>query len=374
MPKPRLILVALLLAAWGLGAQRSTPPGIITLPAGGGALAVGDLNHDGRQDIVTAQREGATIFLGDGRGRFVPAPGSPFAAGSNPSDLALGDFDENGWLDVAVANHETSYATLLLGNGRGGLSTPMRTPVPSRPHPHGVAVGDFTGDRHLDFAIESWEEHAVLVFPGDGRGAFSKEPQRLTVGRMPYWKLRAGDLDADGMHDLVTTNLEGGNVSVLCSDRSGALQPAREIGTARSPFAVAIGDVNGDGRADLAIAHRWGGLDPDRDGLTLLIGRGNCDFAATAESPMKVGTSPTGVAIGDFDGDGIGDVATANMAGNDVTLMLGGRSGLRQANGSPFSVGNGPLAVLLRDLNGDGKADIITGNGASNDISVIVSP
>jgi hypothetical protein len=374
MPKPRLILVAGLLAAWGFGAQRSTPGGIVTLPAGGGALAVGDLNHDGRKDIVTARHDGATVFLGDGRGRFAPAAGSPFAAGSNPSDLTLGDFNEDGRLDVAIANHETGYSTLLLGNGRGGLAAPIQMAVPSRPHPHGVAAGDFNGDRHLDFAIESWEESKVLVFPGDGRGAFSKEPQRLTVGRMPYWKLRAGDLDADGMHDLVTTNTEGGSVSVLCSDRSGALQPAREIGTARSPFAVAIGDVNGDGRADLAIAHRPGGLDPDRDGLTLLIGRGNCDFVATAESPMKVGASPTGVAIGDFDGDGLGDIATANMTSHDVTLMLGGRSGLRPARGSPFPAGQGPLAVALADLNGDGKADIVTGNGASNDISIILSP
>jgi hypothetical protein len=89
---------------------------------------------------------------------------------------------------------------------------------------------------------------------------------------------------------------------------------------------------------------------------------------------MKVGASPTGVAIGDFDGDGLGDIATANMTSHDVTLMLGGRSGLRPARGSPFPAGQGPLAVALADLNGDGKADIVTGNGASNDISIILSP
>jgi hypothetical protein len=374
MPKTRLILVGVLLSAWGLAAQRSTPPGIVTLPVGGGALTVGDLNHDGRQDIVTAQRDGVTVFLGDGGGRFAPAAGSPFAAGSNPSDLALGDFNEDGRLDIAIANHETSYSTVLVGNGRGGLAAPIQIPVPSRPHPHGVAAGDFNGDRHLDFAIESWAENTVLVVHGNGKAAFAREPERLAVGRVPYHKLRAGDLNADGRDDLVTTNTEGGSVSVLCTDRSGALQPAREIVTARSPFAIAIGDVNGDRYPDLAVAHRWGGVDPNLDGLTVLIGSGNCAFAPSPESPLKVGTSPTDVAIGDFDGDGIGDVATANMGSDDVSLFHGSRSRLRPAQGSPFSVGKGPVAIRLRDVNSDGKADIVTGNGGSSDLSVVISP
>jgi hypothetical protein len=97
-------------------------------------------------------------------------------------------------------------------------------------------------------------------------------------------------------------------------------------------------------------------------------------FARSPESPQKVGASPTAVAIGDFDGDGVGDIATANMASDDVTILLGGPSGLRPARGSPFAVGKGPTAIALGDLNGDGKADIVTGNGASDDLSVVMSP
>ena len=159
----------------------------------------------------------------------------------------------------------------------------------------------------------------------------------------------------------------------MCTDRGGALQPVKEIAIARSPFAVAIGDVNGDRRLDLAVAHRWGAVDPNLDRLTLLIGGGDCVFRPSPVA-ADVGTSPTDVATGDFDGDGTDDIATANMGSDNVTILLGGRSGVRPAEGSPFAVGKGPLAIGLADLNGDGKADIVTGNGGSNDISVVMSP
>jgi hypothetical protein len=218
-----------------------------------------------------------------------------------------------------------------------------------------VAVGDFNGDRHLDVAVESWAENTVLVFHGNGKAVFARDPERLAVGRKPYYKLRAGDLNNDGKDDLVTTNTGGSSVSVLCTDRTSALQPAKEIATAKSPFAVALGDVNGDRYPDLAVAHRWGAVDPNLDGLTVLIGSGDCVFAPTSESPLKVGASPTAIAIGDFNGDGVGDIATANMGSNNVTVLLGSRSGLRPAKESPFSVGRGPIAIAIGDLNGDGR-------------------
>lgn len=86
------------------------------------------------------------------------------------------------------------------------------------------------------------------------------------------------------------------------------------------------------------------------------------------------GTSPTDVAVGDVDGDVIDDVAVANMGSNDVSLFLGGRSGVRPAGGSPLSTGTAPAAIALADLNGDGRADIVTGNSGSRDVSVRLSP
>ena len=308
-----------------------------------------------------------------GSDEFEPSPGSPFAAGKNPNDVTLTDFNEDGRLDVAVANHETSYLSVLLGIG-DRLASPIQIAVQSRPHPHGVAAGDFNRDRHVDLAVESWAENVLLVLNGNGNGRFANEALRLPVGRAPYHKLRASDLNNDGADGLVPTNTDGSSVSVACSDSSASLRPAKEIAIVASPFAVAIGDVNGDRIRDLVVAHRWGGVDPNRDRLAVLIGSGDCSFRVSPESPMKAGVSPTDVAVGDVDGDGIDDVAVANMGSNDVSLFLGGRSGVRPAGGGPLPTGTAPAAIALADLNGDGRADIVTGNTGSRDVSVRLSP
>lgn len=360
--------------------QSPVQAGRFTIRIGGhvGAVAVNDLNKDGKPDILASNIDSGSlsVHLGDGQGGFQEAERSPFPAGNNPEDLAVGDFNGDGRLDVAVANHATDYVTVLLGDGKGGFAAAPGSPVnvPSRPHPHGVTAGDFNGDGRLDLALESRDESVVLVLYGNGEGEFLGGAKRFAVGRWPYWKLRAGDLNHDGRADIVTTNVEGSSVSVLLADGVGGFQAAKNIPTAKAPFAVAIGDVNGDGRADLAVAHRRGGPETDLDGLTILLGDGTGGFSAIPESPLKAGESPTAVAVGDYDGDGFGDLVVANMGSHDVTVFLGGRSGLREAEASPIPVGEGPSAVAIADLNADGKADILTGNWGSGDVSAVLSP
>ena len=161
----RIVLLVVIAGAWGVGAQRPAPPARMTLSVGGpaGAAAIGDFNRDGRNDIAATAGNAVFVFLGDGRGGFERSARSPFGAGENPSDLVVADFNRDGHLDAAVANHETDYLSVLNGDGNGALADPSHVPVPSRPHPHGIAAGDFNADGHLDVAVESWEEDTVLV-------------------------------------------------------------------------------------------------------------------------------------------------------------------------------------------------------------------
>ncbi len=350
----------------------------VAIGAYAGALSVGDFDGDGWADLVVARTDASSvsILLGDGAGGFAEGKGSPFSAGHSPEDLASADFNGDGNLDVAVANHETDYVTVLLGNGRGSLVPSTASPirVASRPHPHGVAAGDFDGDGCQDLAVESRDADAVLVNRGDCQGGFSSAEARHTVGKWPYYHLRTADLNGDGFSDVVTPNTEGSSISILLGSADGLADEIR-VNTREAPFAVAIGDVSGDGHLDLAVAHRRGSMfDNNLDGITLLLGDGLGAFPPESTSWLAAGTAPTAVAIADYDGDGTADLAVANQGSDDVSLFLGGPAGTREAEGSPFAVGHLPQAVALADLNGDGRADIVAGNPGSQDLSVLLSP
>ena len=340
------------------------------------SVEIADLNGDARLDLVVANRgtNNVSILLGDGKGTFAQAKGSPFPAGNSPNDICIGDFNGDGKLDLAIANHGVKYLTILLGNGQGGFSSAPGSPVTvlSRPHTHGVSAGDFNKDGKLDLVTDSWGENMVTVVFGDGRGGFAGPGVQFAVGKMPYQRVRVSDVNLDGIADIVTTNLEGDNVTVLLGDGKGGFNQAAgsPFPSGKTPFAVAIGDLNGDGRPDLAIAN-WAGH-PEKgegEGATIMLGDGKGAFKAIAGSPFPTGDSPSRIAIGDVDGDGVPDVVVSNYGSNNVTVLHGTKGTFTPT--AMIHVGRHPGGIALGDLNGDGKADIVVTNSDDNSISIL---
>ncbi len=345
---------------------------------GPGIVAIVDVNGDGKMDMVVAnERSGdASVLLGDGKGGFSPAPGSPVPAGHSPNDVAVGDFNRDGRLDLAFANHETQHLTVLLGDGRGGFAPAPASPVSVavKPHPHGIATGDFNGDGFLDLATDSWAEDRLEILLNDGKGSFQTPGTYVSVGKHPYQRIRVADLNGDGKADIVSPNLDGDNVTILLGDGKGAFrQPAGSpFPCGDSPFNVAVGDVNGDGLADLAIvnspsstADRSG-----RDGLTVLLGDGRGRFRAMTGSPFPMDRLPNIVAIGDLDGNGVGDVVVSNPDGDHITVFTMTRNGTVKSR-KDLPVHGHPKGLAIRDLNGDGKGDIAVTNNSENTVTVI---
>jgi hypothetical protein len=343
-----------------------------------GCVLVEDFNGDGRFDLVVANEKGSnvSVLLNDGNEAFSPSRGSPFPAGPDPNDLASGDFNGDGCVDLAIANHETQHLTVLLGDGRGALAPAPGSPVTVvvRPHVHGVAAGDFNGDGYLDLVTDSWALDRVVVLCGDGKGSFATPGTSVAVGRHPYQRVRVADLNGDGRADIISPNLEGDNVTILLGDGTGKFrQPAGSpFACGDSPFNVAIGDVNADGKPDLAIVNSPSSTSDrsGQDGLTIMIGDGLGVFARMAGSPFVTGKFPNMAAIGDVNGDGVADVAVSNPEGDKITVFTMSRNG-KVASRAERSVSGHPKGLVIRDLNGDGKAEIVTTNNTSSSVTVI---
>ena len=358
--------------------QNSAPFRSIHLPASThpDGLSIADVNNDGNVDILVANDGSGnlSVYLGDGKGGFSQAKGSPFSAGQNPTDITTGDFNADGNLDVAIANHGVKLVTILLGNGRGQFSFAPGSPfnVESDPHPHGIAVADFNGDKKPDIAVDSWAENKVLVVFGDGAGRFRTPGIKLEVGKMPYHRLRTADFNEDGKADIVTSNFEASSVSILSGDGRGNFT-RKNFPAPADPFGIAIADFNGDHHLDIGIAHYSGhSTDPSKNGVSMLFGDGRGNFTLLTGSPFSTGNYPGTVAAGDLNGDAIADLVVPNYEDGTLTVYLCGRNAIAPASYSPLRVGRAPQGVAIADLNHDGKGDIVVTEAEDNDILVLL--
>jgi len=345
---------------------------------GPGCVEVADFNNDKIPDLAVTneQDNSVTILLGNGKDQFNEAKSSPFSAGYGVNDIAIGDFNKDGRLDFAFANHEKKYLTVLLGNGDGSFLPASHSPFPVEvlPHTHGVATGDFNEDKLPDLVTDSWQTNQVEILFGDSENIFKTPGTFFKVGKHPYQRVRVADINMDGNDDIITTNLEGDNVSILLCDGKGNFKEAEgsPFPCGNSPFGVAIGNVNADSKPDLAIINSPASTS-DRtgiNGLTILLGDGTGKFKTIAGSPFPAGKIPNHVAIGDVNGDGVADIAVSDNDSNTITLFLMSKKG-NISTSSMIMVGNHPKGVAIADLNGDGKCEIVVCNNLDNDITII---
>ncbi|HYV95644.1 MAG TPA: VCBS repeat-containing protein [Chitinophagales bacterium] len=343
-----------------------------------GCVEVADLNNDKFPDLIVTneQDSSVTILLGKGKAQFQEAKGSPFPAGNGVNDIAIGDFNKDGNPDLAFANHERQYLTVLWGNGQGNFAAAPNSPFPVmvKPHPHGIATGDFNNDGRLDLATDDWGNNEIEILFGDSIMGFKTPGTYFKVGKMPYQRLRAADVNGDHNIDIITTNLEGDNATVLLGDGNGSFNEAAgsPFPCGDSPFGLAIGDVNADGKPDLAIVNSpasTGGR-TGVNGMTVLLGDGTGKFIMMKGSPYDAGEIPNRIAIGDVNGDGVNDIVLSDNNSNKITLFLMSKAG-SVSSASVITVGNHPKGVAIADLDGDGKGDIVACNNTDDDILII---
>jgi hypothetical protein len=328
------------------------------------AVAVADVNGDGRADLVTANLGSGTVsvLLGNGNGTFQSAVN--FAVGNFPSGVAVADVNGDGRADLVVANQNSNNVSVLLGNGNGTFQTAQNFATGYAPVL--VAVADVNGDGRPDLVVTNATSNTVSVLLGNGNGTF-QSAVNFTVGSTPL-AVAVADVNGDGRPDLVVANrgpfgTPGNTVSVLLGNGNGTFQSAVNYTVGSFPDAVAVADVNGDGRPDLVVANELSST------VSVLLGNGNGTFQSAVN--FAVGSDPTSVAVADVNGDGHPDLVVANLGPNSVSVLLGNGNGTFKA-AQNFATGSSPTAVAVADVNGDGLPDLVTANYDSNSVSVLL--
>jgi len=306
------------------------------------ALAVADFNGDLNLDLACGhgQTDNVSILLGDGAGNFLFDTSRFF--GGNVPELLAGDFDGNGWTDLAAVINVTpgpgdidSVAILLNAGGIFSLNTVFEVGF----SPVGITGGDFNNDGISDFALGSSFNNKVTIYIGDGAGAFTVEDTAFDLGYRPD-DAAASDINKDGNVDLVvalyTDQPLQPDIAVLLGNGDGSLEPRTEyvLGDSLELVSITTGDLDGDGDIDLAA------ISNHANEMPILVNNGEGAFVLDTILIVGAGNWPNNITAADFDGDGDVDLATTR-SGGDVSVLFN-LSGDYDGDGIPDSVDNCP--------------------------------
>jgi hypothetical protein len=390
------IAVAPVDARGGLGT-----PEILELPSLPRAAAVASFDPSAPAALVVAHDEGVSVLTRGGAGWQRIETAAP----KFPRDLAVGDVNGDGRVDLVIADDASSQLAILSGAGNGTFGAVQRVATVRRPqrvvvaevtgdrvpdvvvigddalaihagsatglgaaqivdrgnHVADVAVADVNGDGRPDLALLDRGRSMVQLLFGAGGGAFTPGDGYLVGAGADA--LLLGDLDGDRQIDVLTLNRVGDSATVLHGRGGGVFDGVICLrGELGQLTAVAVDDFDRDEHPDLAVASE------DSGRVELFLGRGGGRFSA--RPPINVGRQPRAMVAGDFDQDDNPDLAVVNFGGDAVAILRGdGRGGF--SDPQLIHVGTGPNAISTGSFSSDTSVDLAVVNSLSNTVSVL---
>ena len=349
-------------------------------------MAVSDLNHDQRKDLVVVNRRTnnvaillghphtgtnntAEFLLGDYYSDFLTRTYYSTGASSHPYSIAVGDFNNDTHLDAVVANSGTDTIGILLGDSDELFLAETTYFLGTNSRPRSVVVADFNKDHRLDIAVANFLRGSISIFQGHGNGSFVEQATiPIRSGSNPS-ALTSGDLNNDGWLDIVVTNTEGNTIDLMFGFRYASFQRSMRFtaGSNVGVVSVAVGDFNNDGRLDAATANY------NTNNVGIFLGYENGSFSFPTPYANVDGSHPWGVAVDDFNNDTRLDISIAMWGRNEIGIILGNGDG---TFGEPllYFVGSGTrsVSIITGDFNNDHHPDIATANYGSSSVSVFL--
>ena len=325
----------------------------VTLPDSPFAIDSGDFDHDGRIDLAvgTGAGQNVSVLIGTGGGFF--ATPRPFSAGGGARSILARDFDRDGAIDLVVVNQGLDDVCFLPGHGDGGFGRSLT--VDAGRFPSSVILGDFNGDGIVDLAFSSG-----VVLLGTGGARFGAPLSYGVIGSPA-----AGDFNGDGVLDLAVTEYGAasgsGDVAVLLGRGDGTFNTAGRFPINGHPEFIVLADFNSDGRLDVATANVASAFTPAHDSVSILLGLGDGSLSL---SPAPINfLTPTYMAAGDFNADGLVDLAVTTDTCFDfecnpplVVVLIGHGDG--SFTQSSYSAADVVLGVAVADFDQDGRQDL----------------
>jgi hypothetical protein len=358
------------------------------------AVATGDIDGDGKPDMVTANYSSNTISVY----RNISTTGSittgsfatkvDFTTGTGPYHVSIGDLDNDGKLDLAVVNNTSTSVSIFRNTSTSGVinSSSLATKVDftTGSGPIGAAIGDIDKDGKADIVVANFGANTISILRNTSvsgiinSSSFAAKVDFPDAINHPYG-IALGDIDGDGKTDVVVPNQASANVSVYRnlstpgSITSGSLATKVDFVTGSQPYSAAVGDIDGDGKLDIAVANSASSsisiLRNTTTGTTLSFSP-KVDFTA--------GTTPYSIAIGDINGDGKPDIAVANAGSGTVSVFRNTATSGAVTTGSlaakvDMATGTVPRSITICDMDGDAKPDIAVANFTASTVSILMN-
>jgi hypothetical protein len=340
---------------------------------GQGSVVIGDIDGDGKSDLAFLSGNTVSVLRNTSNTGLISfANKVDFTTIAKPRKIAMGDIDGDGKTDLVIIDPDSNLSILRNTSNVGAINFATKVDFRTGSSPRSVAIGDLDQDGRLDLAIGYWDGNAVSILRNTGSVgtiSFATKVDFIT-GIIPI-AVAIGDLNQDGKSDLAVVNNFNSRVSILRNISTiGTISFASKLdyATGVDPGSIALGDLTGDGKLDVAITNY--------SSRSVSVYRntsvnGTISFTNKVDIPTE--KRPTFLAIGNIDGDNKPDLVVAAISVYAVSVFrnTGNISTISFANQVDFETGLSPNSLAIGDIDGDGRSDLAVPNQGNNSISIL---